>query len=896
MRWFQSNKRKALSVYCLSLLLTLAGGTPLAGGTRQAAEGGAAIMLNSGRIDTGSSEARNRSLVEVRAGGYSMRLLQFVGPVQPEWHRHILETGAQIVSYIPDNSYLVFGGSESLNRIRDMASSDPSVLWEGAFLPEDKVAPPAGVRDESGQANDLFAIQLIDNSLLNAATLRWIDSVKLDETRSQYRVLIYLNIIARIPPNLVKTLALFPDVVSIQPYTVPVKQDERQCQILAGNISGGAPSAPGYLSWLAAKGFAQAQFDSSGFAVDITDSGVDDGSVTPNHFALYANGTHQGASRVVYNRLEGTPNPGSSLQGCDGHGTINAHIAAGYIALQGFPHVDGTGYHPGLGVNPFVQIGSSVVFDPYSWTYPNFPALQSRAYASGARISSNSWGTSGSGAYNIDSQAFDALVRDSQPAGAPVSTPGNQEMVILFSAGNGGPLSKSVGAPGTAKNVITVGASEGVNAFAGADGCGIDDTVADNATDLAAFSGRGPCSDGRAKPDIVAPGTHITGGVFQSISPPLNGLADFCFDASGVCGGPVTGPNADIFWPPGQQWTTASSGTSHACPAVAGGAALLRQQFINANFPPPSPAMTKALILNSARYLSGSGAAGSLWSNGQGMGMMDLGAALDSAHRVLRDQLTEDLLTATGQTLAFQGNIQDPAKPFRVTLAWTDAPGSTVGAAYKNNLDLMVSIGGNTYLGNVFSGSASTTGGTADSKNNVESVFLPSGTVGPFTVTVTAANINSDGVPNTGGPTDQDFALVITNGSLGPAPPPAGPGPVPDGRWVAGTPVQMAKLLPDGASARITWDITACPASTYAIYSGPLSSVSTYGYDSWNCSLAPTGMADVGLGTENTFFIVIPVNGDVEGSHGRDSSGQERPSTGVGHCSVTRKDISGSCP
>ncbi|MEY4918320.1 MAG: hypothetical protein RL616_2233, partial [Verrucomicrobiota bacterium] len=116
------------------------------------------------------------------------------------------------------------------------------------------------------------------------------------------------------------------------------------------------------------------------------------------------------------------------------------------------------------------------------------------------------------------------------------------------------------------------------------------------------------------------------------------------------------------------------------------------------------------------------------------------------------------------------GLVADTSKPFRVTLAWTDAPGNTTGNAYNNNLDLAVTIGGNTYKGNVFTGSASVTGGTNDVKNNVECVFISAGVSGPFTVTVTAANINSDGVPNEAPSLDQDYALVIYN-----ATPVAGP-------------------------------------------------------------------------------------------------------------------------
>jgi hypothetical protein len=46
-------------------------------------------------------------------------------------------------------------------------------------------------------------------------------------------------------------------------------------------------------------------------------------------------------------------------------------------------------------------------------------------------------------------------------------------------------------------------------------------------------------------------------------------------------------------------------------------------------------------------------------------------------------------------------------------------------------------------------------------------VFLPAGTSGSFTVTVTAANIAGDGVPGNADTTDQDFALLVYNGNSG---------------------------------------------------------------------------------------------------------------------------------
>src|SRR5690606_30133494 len=62
----------------------------------------------------------------------------------------------------------------------------------------------------------------------------------------------------------------------------------------------------------------------------------------------------------------------------------------------------------------------------------------------------------------------------------------------------------------------------------------------------------------------------------------------------------------------------------------------------------------------------------------------------------------------------------------------------------------------------------SSTGGAADAANNYEAVFLPAGTTGTIEITVRATNVAGDGVPNSGDGTDQDFGLVVYNGSQEP--------------------------------------------------------------------------------------------------------------------------------
>jgi hypothetical protein len=744
------------------------------------------LQLVGASLDT--SAPATRSLRPAVGGfeGRRLHLVQFAGPIKPEWRQALEATGVAVISYLPQDAYLVCGDAGALGRLQSWAAGETAVQWEGAYLAGYKIHPrlhplQLGARQQPAGSIPV-AIQLISDSDGNAATLGLIDEWKVAPVRKDSRVLRYRNIVVSLPSDRLNEIASQPDVVSILPWSEPARKDERQDQIIAGNLSNNSPSGPGDLAWLAAKGFTQAQFAASGFVVDVSDSGIDNGTTQPGHFSLYPLADVSQNSRVAYCRLEGFPNPGSTLQGCDGHGTLNAQIIAGYDRLTGFPHTDPEGFSYGLGVCPFVRVGSSVVFDPDQWTGPDYPTLQTQAYNSGARISNNSWGSSAAGAYDSDAQTFDALVRD---VGGGVA---GRQMVIVFVAGNEGPTGDTpagIDSPGTAKNVITVGAcesvrslspAEGGNDNAGRDACATPDSEANSANDVEGFSSQGPCADGRMKPDLVAPGTHITGGAPQDGAATTNGTGSglACFNASGVCALPGSGNlnDADNFFPLGQQFFTVSSGTSHSGPAVAGACALLRQYFINHGLSAPSPAMTKACLMNAARYLTGAYANDSLWSPAQGMGALDLDTMFDGVPRILRDQLSGDTFTASGQTRTLQGVVADPSKPLRVTLAWTDAAGSTAAArALVNDLDLTLDSGSKTYRGNVFNGAVSIAGGKADSLNNVESIFLPAGQAASFTVTITAANIAGDALMNGASSPRQDFALVVYNAILTNAPP-----------------------------------------------------------------------------------------------------------------------------
>lgn len=725
------------------------------------------IRLNARLLDPASKEADALRDALPKSHGRQLHLVQYQGPIQRRWYESLTATGVEIVDFIPDYTYLVYGDALALSRVRDLGrSQDNGVRWEGHFAGELKINARVYELESKGVQPDFYTIQLVADPAVNAETLALIRGADFGESRV-WPFRHYVNVEARVPFGALSAIANRPDVISIQPDMTPTLLDERQNLILANRlttsgsntvpIAPGDPGGIGYLDWLTSLGFTQAQFDASGFSVDVSDQGLDNGTTQPMHFALWQGGDpgsplDPARSLVVYNKQEGTASA-TDLTGCGGigHGTWTSHVVSGSVAsvARGFPHGDGSFHYAG-GVAPFVRIGNSVFFTTGgTFTNPNVVNSTSRAYSNlgtnvnGARISNNSWGAAVSGAYNANSQAYDGLVRDAQPTGSTHPAPGNQEYVVVVSAGNSGPGTQTMGAPATGKNVIAVGGSQNVRP-------GIGDAV--NADAMYASSSRGPTADGRIKPDLIAPATNIAGGVVmndRSTAPPGNW--NTCYTGPFLPTSPVQ-----------QRFYRVGNGTSFSGPAVAGAAALLRQWFINQSLAPPSPAMTKAYLANTASYMAT--LTDNLPSNNQGMGRMNLERAFDATPRGLRDQLPADRFTDSGQVRSFRGTVADTGKPFRVTLAWTDVPGSTTGNTFVNNLDLRVTIGGQTYLGNRFSGANSTTGGTPDPRNNMESVFLPAGVSGPFNITVAATNVSAPADPTITGP-NQDFALKVYNTS-----------------------------------------------------------------------------------------------------------------------------------
>jgi len=815
------------------------------------------IELRAGSIDTtGNEPAVPADMEQAETPGRRLRIVQFKGPIQPEWLAKLKSVnGVKVINYVPNNAYLVFLDAAAEKEVRTLRDPAGPVQWVGAYHPAYKLTPAMQNADIIMDVN----VAVVDAPEAETA-LEFIQSFARQSQLSETRVPNQRMISARINAAALSEIARLPEVLWIDPINKIKPMDEVQALILSSDtnspgpgIGGPLPPAAGgqhYLDFLTtAVGGGSAAFTNPATypIIDIADSGFSAGLPGLFDFFQPAFGLRvvyatYDVSCGAYNIAKTTGNSNVVCvaeiklgAGDDttavGHGTAIASIISGFSTNSA--NQDPSGFQFGMGVSPYGLIGSTRVFQPdviiddaptcqYHvddvFCVNNFPQLIFNEYGVEARIANNSWDEglvfgnvagANAGLYDANCQQYDIGVRDAQPTGStntPSPFPLNQEMIMVFANGNAGNVGNVGGfgdttltPPATSKNVISVGATTSVRM----DGSGCEPNVLqDNSFQIAPYSAFGPTLDGRFKPEILAPDTTIyavnstfwtnaalgTIGLEGDQVPPRPlGLPA---DTNGIyyCG---DGPDSIVIQEPTPVAFNAVRGTSFSTPAISGGIQLLWWYFQNrltdelgTPLLQPSPAMAKSYLCNSARYLPftdpATHAMDTLPSIAQGMGMMDLQRMFDGVPRVLRDESTrraidtplittnpvpqQTFFSQSGQSYEASGQVFDPTKPFRVTLAWTDAPGVPgSGKQLVNDLNLEVTVMGQVYKGNVFSGPNSVPGGTADSLNNMESVFLPAGQTGTWSVVVRAADIAGQGVPNVGSDLGQDYALVVYN-------------------------------------------------------------------------------------------------------------------------------------
>ncbi len=674
-----------------------------------------AITINGVRFDPLAQERALAAaqLHSIDAASSDYILIQTNQPLSKEMKPELENMGVVVLEYVPDDTYLCNYTGTNLEQIRSLAY----VVWANVYMQAFKVAPslmtrpmaaPAGARNlleiAAAPTNTLSTTPQVVDVVFHAnvepqsirkkiAAAAKLDASDLDLMRHKIRLTVEaknLNALANI------------DEIRHVEEALPMKlHNDIARQIL--NVE--PPPNP------------STNFQGTGQTVAVADTGFDKGSTTDVHEAF--------TGRVAKLYALGRPNNPNDP---NGHGT---HVA-GSVLGDGNSTALG---HSVRGTAPAARLVLQSVLDS-SGGLDGLPndlndLFQTPYDDDGARIHTNSWGsTVGDGRYNSNSSEVDEFVW------------AHRDCVICFSAGNEGVDHNASGVidpqsitpPATARNCITVGATENdrpnfpvpyQQAFT--DGP-IDfpanpiasDPMADNPDGMVAFSSRGPTTDGRIKPDVVAPGSYILSARSRDTS--SEGWA----------------PSADPLY-------YFIGGTSMATPLVAGCAALLREYLSeNHQLATPSSALIKAMLINGAQDIAGQyvpSETGGIPNNSEGFGRVDMAATLQPSVQ-WRD---ENTALDAGEEETSTITVNDGTF-LKVTLVWTDRPGATL----QNDLDLIVrTADGQERHGNVAPNSPA-----FDRQNNVEQIVWDNVPAGDIDITVRAHRIPAF---------SQSYALVIRN-------------------------------------------------------------------------------------------------------------------------------------
>ena len=640
-----------------------------------------------------------------RIDGYreaGLYLVQCKGSVEESWLGELREAGGKVRGYLAYNTLLVAMDGEA----RAQTGGLPFVSWTGIYQPYFKISPALQLRLTQGGEATVVAL-LYDGALLDgtAQELREMGVEVLAGETDAWCGLLAL----RLSPDMVDEVAALPAVEWLE--------------LCSGGTLAGAPtpSARGAAGRGCPGGFAAAPTGAP-CRVALADSGLAAGSVEDLPQALEG----RVASLFSFRGDEGA-------DAC-GHGTAVAGALLAGASPSGnagdarYP-LEIAVYATGYGVTPLPR--------PLSMA-----SLLGKAYGEGARVILNGSvpeGRESLGEYGIFCMQRDAFAWD------------HPDMTIVEPAGNEGSDADGDGVVdrgnllggAAAKNVLAVGGSEGpraagiayeVPAYGELEGIFPgrfsasplkEDKAEGSLSGMAAFSSRGPTTDGRVKPDLVAAAT----GVATCASPAAQGSPAMISR---------DGEAAVLY------------GTSVAAALVAGRIATLRSELAAARGAAPSAALVKAFLLNGAMDLyPGQYGEGSLEvprapNPVEGWGRCDFAAPAERETwlRVVDD--TEGL--RSGESRVFRVEVGS-GEQLRVTLAWSDYPSLPEARLHLvNDLDLRVIDPDGAF--------SYPNGRTSrDPLNNVERVVLEiSGKPGTYTLEIAAPNVPM---------APQPYALVV---------------------------------------------------------------------------------------------------------------------------------------
>ena len=655
------------------------------------------IRLRNGVVNSASLSfmSKEKSFSEPDSLGRRQYLIQPEKNFTNKERTDIKESGVAFIGFVPPNAYIVLATPENIGALEEKYP----LLYVGEYLPEYKNGIPSATIYSVSSANTELKLLVRLTSIDQASDV----IAFLKEQGANDPVILHdappvVKVSAGV--ETVEKLILRSDVMDVE--------EETECFVM----NDAARSA----SMMNVEEMNSLGYTGEGVKVCVADTGLDSGDLNNIHPDF--------EDKNVTGVVSSTNTGRTDWSDLHGHGT---HVAGSAVGTGAYSDGQYAGTAPDADLY-FICIGGdgSSVFPPESTDIE-------AAYNSGARVMNNSWGaysTAISGVYTQDSEFYDAVCHD------------HPDFTILFAAGNNNKKIDTTGnctlsTQAACKNVITVGAAENDRPeFTSTYGQLFKNVAAPFNTDqagrpqngtqqgMAYFSSRGPAKDGRAKPDIVAPGTFIWST--ESLYDSNNG-----------------GTRSSYY--------TTMFGTSMATPLTSGAAADAVQFLKGKGFTSPSSSLVKALLINGARTMG----------TGQ---YEDYTEIPDESPNCVNGfghvNLSESFSPSNGNLFLYEGSISDTddektyvfskadAGPISATLVWNDPPG-TVGAAKAlvNDLDIAVTCGDYTFYRD---GSPD----HCDSLNNVERYReseFPSGN--NIEVTVKGYNVMD-------GP--QTFSLVVS--------------------------------------------------------------------------------------------------------------------------------------
>ena len=657
-------------------------------------------------------------------------------PIPSDWKSELEEMGMECRTFFAPQGFHC-----DVPRLSPAALHDAGVIGAFRLADIDKIAPDTfpilhgESNDNAKMEGDKYLVRVLLSGSGHMA-----DLLKTGVELRDYRLERFVDVL--VDAREIETLSEQPFIEWIEPIYSPKFDNQQASEIIGAN-------------WVADSSNMMSHggaVTGDGVIVAVMDSGLDTAvecSSLPNCNTLNSGIHADFAGRIMgvvsYNNCgvcsDGTGGPNDY----NGHGT---HVAGSVLG-------DGSNSPTGednSGMAPGAQLFMQAVGygnNDGSLAPPSYEDAYAEAHGAGARVHTNSWGV-GPDACGATSSCWAYYSTDTMELDAAANQ--YQDLTVLFAMGNDGrdcyyTSFGSANCPGgqdgevnlgalnrqaTAKNILSIGASENVrntlamhsrSYFSVCGNCDWygspikTDLEGDNSEGMAAFSNRGPTSDGRIKPDIVAPGTWIH-STKTSLRDTGSDLGDHY---------------------------TVKRGTSMATPITAGSVALVIEHlnahgyncnlaYNSASDNCPESALIKAILSASAhdmlgQYTSGgdgeNGAAEKAPNSHEGWGRVDLERAMGSG-------FSEGIEITTSDSHSFKLSVPDTGIPsLRVVLSWNEVENSpSAGTQLRNDLDIFLK---------------SPTGAMQtyanDDVNNLVGISIDSPDAGDWEVIVTGVNV-----------------------------------------------------------------------------------------------------------------------------------------------------------